>query len=251
MLKLRIIPTILFNNFKLIKGIGFDSWRTVGSIMQAVKIYNLREVDELIVLDISATNNKKKVDLDLINEIANETFMPLTVGGGIKSIEDVSNLLEAGADKVSINSSTFNNDSFIKEVSRTFGRQCIVCSVDYKIIDRKIVLFSNSGKIRQKIDFFDHIKKIEDLGAGEIILTSIELDGSMKGYDIETLSKASKNIEIPVIASGGAGKLDDFIDVAKKTDVSALAAASIYHFTNFTPRDVKIHLKSKNIPVRL
>jgi len=251
MLKLRIIPTILFNNFKLIKGIGFDSWRTVGSIMQAVKIYNLREVDELIVLDISATNNKKKVDLDLINEIANETFMPLTVGGGIKSIEDVSNLLEAGADKVSINSSTFNNDSFIKEVSRTFGRQCIVCSVDYKIIDKKIVLFSNSGKIRQKIDFFDHIKKIEDLGAGEIILTSIELDGSMKGYDIETLSKASKNIEIPVIASGGAGKLDDFIDVAKKTDVSALAAASIYHFTNITPRDVKLHLNSQNFPVRI
>ncbi len=117
MLKLRIIPTILFNNFKLVKGIGFDSWRTVGSIMQAVKIYNLREVDELIILDISATNNNKKVDLDLINEIANETFMPLTVGGGIKSVEDVSNLLEAGADKVSINSSTFNNDFFIINTS--------------------------------------------------------------------------------------------------------------------------------------
>ena len=251
MLKIRIIPTILFNNFKLVKGISFDSWRTVGSIMQAVKIYNLREVDELIVMDISATNNKSKVDLDLVNEIANETFMPLTVGGGIKSIEDVSNLLEAGADKVSINTSTFNNDFFVKEASKIFGRQCIVASVDYKIIDKEIVIFSNSGKVSQKVKFIDHIKKMEALGAGEIILTSINLDGTMKGYDIETLSKASANVEIPIIASGGAGKLKDFTDAVKNTDVSALAAASIYHFTNTTPRDVKIYLNSEKIPVRI
>ena len=137
MLKLRIIPTILFNNFKLVKGIGFDSWRTVGSIMQAVKIYNLREVDELIILDISATNNNKKVDLDLINEIANETFMPLTVGGGIKSVEDVSSLLEAGADKVSINSSTFNSASVIlillTDITPNDGRRMSPVGVTIKL----------------------------------------------------------------------------------------------------------------------
>lgn len=251
MLKFRIIPTILFNNLKLVKGVNFQSWRTVGSIMQAVKIYNLREVDELIILDISATNNKKKIDLDLIDEIANETFMPLTVGGGIKSIEDVSNLLEAGADKIAINSSSFNNDLFIKNLSKTFGKQCIVCSVDYRIIDKQIILFSNSGTIKKKIDLLDHVKKIEELGAGEIILTSIDLDGTMKGYDLETLSEVSNSVDIPVIASGGAGKLKDFSDVINNTNVSALAAASIFHFTNITPRDVKIYLDSENIPVRI
>jgi cyclase len=251
MLKIRIIPTILFNNFKLVKGINFESWRTVGSIMQAVKIYNLREVDELILLDIAATNNKKKVDLELINEIANETFMPLTVGGGIKSIEDVANLLETGADKVSINTSTFNNNDFVKKASRMFGSQCIVCSVDYKMIDGKLALYSNSGKNKQDINFFDHIKKMEDLGAGEIILTSIDLDGTMKGYDIDTLSKASNKVEIPLIASGGAGKLENFSELVKNSNVSALAAASIYHFTNITPRDVKLHLHSQNFPIRI
>ena len=251
MLKLRIIPTILFDNFKLVKGINFKSWRTVGSIMQAVRIYNLREVDELIILDISATNNKKKVDLELINEIANETFMPLTVGGGVKSINDISNLLEAGADKVSINTSSFEDELLIKEASKTFGNQCIISSIDYKILNKEINIFSHSGKIRQSINFFDHIKKIQDFGAGEIILTSIDCEGTMLGYDIDTLSKVSEIISIPLIASGGAGKLDHFYNVVNNTEVSALAAASIFHFTNLTPRDVKIFLKSKNIPIRI
>jgi cyclase len=251
MLKIRIIPTILFDNFKLIKGVHFESWRTVGSIMQAVKIYNLREVDELIVLDISATNNKKKIDLELINEIANETFMPLTVGGGVKSIKDVSNLLEAGADKVSINTASFENENLMKECSKTFGSQCIVGSIDYKMVNQDIIVYSNSGTIRQKVNFYDHVKKIEDSGVGELILTSIDHEGDMNGYDIETLYKVSSSSLIPVIASGGAGKLEDFSELIENSEVSALAAASIYHFTNFTPRDVKIHLKSKNIPVRL
>lgn len=251
MLKFRVIPTILYNDFKLVKGINFESWRTVGSIMQAVKIYNLRGVDELILLDISSTNHNKEIDLDLVNEVANECFMPLTVGGGIKSIQDISKLLNAGADKVSINTASFHDYSFIHEASKTFGSQCIVISIDYKVINKDIVIFSNSGQKQIKISFKDHLRKMEDLGAGEIILTSIDLDGTMKGYDIETLKLAADMIKIPIIASGGAGCVEDFLKVIKKTHVSALAAGSIYHFTNITPLDVKKFLEIKNIPVRI
>ena len=251
MLKKRIIPTLLFKNNKLVKGINFNSWRTVGSIMQAVRIYKMRKVDELILLDISATNLNKKIDLDLINEVANECFMPLTFGGGIKNLEDISNILKSGADKVCINTAATNNLKFIKNACRVFGSQAIIVSVDYKKNKNNLDIWSNSGQIKTNLIIEDYLKNLENIGVGEIILTSIDRDGTMTGYDIDTLKKINKFLNIPVIAAGGAGDFENMFDLLKTTNISALAAASIYHFTKKNPLDVKKYLKEKKIPVRL
>ena len=251
MLKKRIIPTLLFKNNKLVKGINFNSWRTVGSIMQAVRIYKMRKVDELILLDISATNLNKKIDLDLINEVANECFMPLTFGGGIKNLENISSILKSGADKVCINTAATNNLKFIKNACRVFGSQAIIVSVDYKKNKNNLDIWSNSGQIKTNLIFEDYLKDLENIGVGEIILTSIDRDGTMTGYDIDTLKKVNKFLNIPVIAAGGAGDFENMFDLLKTTNISALAAASIYHFTKKTPLDVKKYLKEKKIPVRL
>ena len=251
MLKKRIIPTLLFKNNKLVKGINFNSWRTVGSIMQAVRIYKMRKVDELILLDISATNLNKKIDLDLINEVANECFMPLTFGGGIKNLEDISNILKSGADKVCINTAATNDLKFIKDACRVFGSQAIIVSVDYKKNKNNLDIWSNSGQIKTNLIIEGYLKNLENIGVGEIILTSIDRDGTMTGYDIDTLKKINKFLNIPVIAAGGAGDFENMFDLLKTTNISALAAASIYHFTKKTPLDVKKYLKEKKIPVRL
>ena len=237
--KLRIIPTLLFKNLKLVKGIKFQSWRTVGSIMQAVRIYNIRQVDELIFLDVYATNNKNKVDLEMVNEIANECFMPLTFGGGINSIKDISNLLKAGADKVSINTAATENIKFITKACETFGGQSIVASVDYRKEGNKIIIYSKSGTHKTNLNFIDHLKKLEQAGVGELMLTSIDRDGTMEGYDKEILKLSTEVLKIPVIASGGAGEVDDMLETVNISKVSALAASSIYHFTKKTPLDVK------------
>ena len=250
MLKKRIIPTLLFKNNKLVKGINFNSWRTVGSIMQSVRIYKMRKVDELILLDISATNLNKKIDLDLINEVANECFMPLTFGGGVKTIEDISNILKSGADKVCINTASINNLKFIKEACKIFGSQAIVISVDYKKSEA-IEIWSNSGQVKSDLVFEDYLKDLESIGVGEIILTSIDKDGTMEGYDIDTIIKVNKFLNIPIIASGGAGNFENMLDLLNSTNVSALAASSIYHFTNKTPLDIKKFLFTKKVPVRL
>ncbi len=251
MLKKRIIPTLLFNNLKLVKGINFKSWRTAGSIMQAVRIYNIREVDELILLDIAATNSKKKVDLELVNEIANECFMPLTFGGGINSIKDISDLLKAGADKVCINTAACENYNFIFEACKTFGNQAIVASVDYKSGKNENIIFSKSGTNKTNLKFNSHLLELQKIGVGEIILTSIDKDGTMDGYDINTLKLATSLLKIPIIASGGAGSFENMLKTIEEANVSAIAAASIYHFTKNTPLDVKKYLNKKNIPVRL
>lgn len=251
MLKLRIIPTLLYKNLKLVKGINFNSWRTVGSIMQAIRVYNLRKVDEIILLNISATNEKKKIDLELVNEVANECFMPLTVGGGINTIEDISSLLKAGADKVCINTAAINNIKFIEDACKIFGSQCIVVSIDYKHQNNIIKIFSNSGTIKKEILLKDHLINLEKIGVGEIMLTSIDNDGTMDGYDIETLKFASNLINVPLIASGGAGNLENMLNLVKQTEVSALSASSIYHFTKKTPLDIKKFFIRNKIPVRI
>jgi len=251
MLKLRIIPTLLFNNLKLVKGKKFDSWRTVGEVVQAARLYNIRKVDELILLDVSATNNNYKIDLDLVDKVANECFMPLTFGGGISSINDISSLLKAGADKVSINTKAITNIDFIREACKTFGGQSIVISIDYKIIDGKIKIFSNSGKKETKIDIFEYLKKLEDLNVGDIIFTSIEKDGTMSGYDVENIKKISNFTNIPLIASGGAGNFENILKLKKTTKISGIAAGSIFHFTEKTPLDVKKYLKNNGVNIRL
>ena len=250
MLKIRIIPSLLYDGSNLVKGKQFNSWRTIGSVFQNIKLYSLRGVDEIIFLDIMAYKNKK-IDFNLIDDFADECFMPLTVGGGIKSIEDIEETLRRGADKVSINSAAFENYQLIEDAVRYFGSQCIILSIDYKKDkngNKKI--FLNAEKKLTKIDLFEYMEKVEKNKPGEILLTSVDHDGMMGGYDIETIKKINKSSNIPIIASGGAGSEEDIYKVIKETNVQAVAASSIFHFTEITPLNVKKYLSSKGLEMR-
>jgi cyclase len=250
MLKIRIIPSLLFNGSNLVKGKNFNNWRTIGSVFQNVKLFSLRNVDELIFLDIQAYKNKK-IDFDLIDDFADECFMPLTVGGGVKNILDIQELLRRGADKVSINSAGFYNKNLIYEAVNYFGSQCIVLSIDYKLDDKgNKRVYLNSEKKLTNIDLFEYIDKIHHLKPGEILLTSVDHDGTMQGYDIETIKKVNNFSNISVIASGGAGSVEDIYNVIKETNVKAIAASSIFHFTEITPLNIKDYLSSKGVSVR-
>lgn len=249
MLKTRVIPTLLWKNVGLVKGVAFNSWRRIGSIIPAVKVYNMRQVDEMIVLDISATTENRRPDLQMVAEISTECFCPLTIGGGIKNIENIENLLRAGADKVAINSSLYDNPELVKEAARRFGSQCIVISVDVKKNSR-YCCYSHSGRVKRNIDVNLWLKQMECFGAGEILITSIDRDGTMKGYDLDLIRETSSNISVPVIASGGAGNYDHLYQAIKIGKASAVAAASMYHFTEQTPLEAKKYLASKGIPVR-
>lgn len=251
MLKIRVIPTLLFKSVGLVKGIGFNSWRRVDTVLPAIKVYNMREVDELILLDIVATDENREPDYEAIREFSQECFVPFTVGGGIKTIEHIKQLLRAGADKVSINSSSFVNLDLIKEGAKMFGSQCIVASIDAKIgDDGKYYCYSYAGKVNTGLEVGEWAKRLEDSGAGEILVTSIELDGTMSGYDLELTKIITDTVRIPVIASGGAGNYKHMEEAIKYAGASAVAAASIYHFTEQTPKEAKMYLASKGIPVR-
>jgi len=250
--KIRVMPTLLFKDFGLVKGVGFDSWRRVGSAMQAVKVYNLREVDELMFLDISATREGRSPDFETVDEIADECFMPLTVGGGIRTVDDVERLLEVGADKVAINTAAVVNPDLIRLASQKFGSQCIVVSIDArKLTNGRYEAFTHSGTQATGSDPIKLAKEVEALGAGEILVTSIDRDGTMSGYDIELTRKVSDAVSIPVIASGGAGNYEHMISVLSESRSSAVAAASIFHFTHQTPLEIKESLLRSGINVRL
>lgn len=252
MLKIRIMPTLLYKNPTLVKGIGFNSWRRVGSVMQAVKVYNMREVDELIFLDITATKENRRPDFALIDDIADECFMPLTVGGGVRTVEDFGDLLRVGADKVAINSAAIEDPDLIKRAADKFGSQCVVVSIDYKKnIDNKLEVYTYSGTKPTGINPIDFAKRAENLGAGELLITSIDRDGTMTGYDIETIKMISDNIEIPIIASGGAGNYNDIYKVINEAKVQAVAAASIFHFTEQTPKEAREYLRKRYVLVRV
>ncbi|MBN1824459.1 MAG: imidazole glycerol phosphate synthase subunit HisF [Endomicrobiales bacterium] len=252
MSKVRIIPTLLYKESTLVKGVSFDSWRRVGSLMQAIKVYNMREVDELVFLDIKATEEGRKPDFRLVDDFADECFMPLSVGGGIRDIEDVRLLLEVGADKVVVNTAAVENPGIVKQIANKFGSQCVVVSIDYKYKtggEAKVVV--QSGKKGTDIDPVEHARSAEKLGAGEIMLTSVDLDGTMKGYDIQMTRKVSDAVSIPVIASGGAGNYEHMEKAVKDGGASAIAAASIFHFTEQTPLEAKQYLRKKGISVRV
>ncbi len=249
MLKKRIITTMLWNGTTLVKGQNFDNSRRAGSPITTIKIYNSRDVDEIIFFDIVKNSINSKFDLDFIKQIANECNVPITIGGGVKKIYEITDLLFCGADKVSINSENFNNLNLIKEAAKKFGSQTIVVGIDYKSVDGKILCFSKSGSTIENKDPISWAIRCADEGAGEIILTSIEKDGLMNGYDYETLDKISSKVKIPVIVSGGAGNYDHMLK-AFNSGASAVAAASIYHFTEKTPSEAKKFLIKNNIPVR-
>jgi cyclase len=248
-LKKRLIPSLLYRENVLVKGKKFISKRKIGSIIESVKVYNLREVDELILLDVDKKDSEP--DLNIISEAASECFVPLVVGGGIRNLNMIYDILRSGADKVCINSHVVKNPSFVKEASKEFGSQCIVVSVDYLSHNKKNLIYIDSGKTRTNLDVLPFLKMAEDLGAGEFLLNSINKDGMMNGYDYEFIRKVKKNIKIPLIPSGGAGNADDILKLFSYCKVDAASASSIFHFTQITPKDVKIYLKKNKINVRI
>ncbi len=246
------MPTLLFKDVGLVKGVRFDSWRRIGTVMQSVKVYNMREVDELVFLDISATKEGRRPDFDTIDDIADECFMPLTVGGGIRTIDDIKQLLKVGADKVAINTAAIETPELILSASKKFGSQCIVVSIDVKKQSNgQYEVFTHSGTKSTGKSPIEIAKRVEDLGAGEILLTSIDRDGTMLGYEIELTRQVSEAVSIPVIASGGAGHYQHMLEVLKEGKASAVAAASIFHFTQQTPLEAKNFLAQNGIPTRI
>ena len=251
MLKARVIPTILWKDIGIVKGVGFNSWRRVGSLLPAIKVYNTRQVDELIIVDITATEQNREPDYDVIDEIADECFVPLTVGGGVKHIDHIKKLLRAGADKVAINSGCFSNPEIVSRGADLFGSQCIVVSIDvFKHADDRYECYKNSGKVPTGKDPVAWAKEMELRGAGELLITSIPNDGAMAGYDIALIKSITEVVSIPVIASGGARDYDDMYSALQLGGASAVAAASIFHFTERTPLEAKHFLSGKGILVR-
>jgi len=250
MLKVRVIPTLLWKNFGLVKGVGFNSWRRIGSVLPAVKVFNTRQVDELMVLDINATEEGRDPDFEMVAEIAHECFVPLTIGGGISNIGQIKTLLQLGADKVSINSAAFQNPALITEAANKFGAQCIVAGIDaVQSEDGRYYCYSHAGKQSTQMEAVGWARKMEETGAGEILLTDVKLDGTMQGYNQPLIKEVAAAVSIPVIASGGAGKLEDFSE-AIENGASALAVASLFQFTEMTPLEIKKYLFKNNIPVR-
>ena len=252
MLKTRIIPTLLWKNFGLVKGVGFDSWRRVGPILPAIKVYNQREVDELIVVNIEACKNKNPFDLESVQDFSEECFIPLTVGGGIKDIDQVQELLRIGADKVCINSANYTNPSLITAIAKKHGTQSVVASIDAKRVENSNgwVCCSHAGQVITNKEPGTWAKELEDRGAGEILITSIDQDGTLSGYDLALIEAIVTSVKIPVIASGGAGTYQHLIDAVSRAGANAVAAASMFHFTEQTPAGAKFELNKAGIRVR-
>ena len=252
MLKNRIIPCLDVKNGRVVKGINFVELKDAGDPVEQAKIYSDGGADEICFLDITASNENRDTILDVVKKTSQECFVPLTVGGGVRNIEDISNLLKSGADKVSINTSAVTNKKNITESAESFGSQCIVIAIDAKKkSEKRWEVFTHGGRNSTGLDVLNYAKEVEELGAGEILLTSMDRDGTKKGYDLELTELVSNSVNIPVIASGGVGKLDHLYDGLKKGKASAVLAASIFHFGEFSINDAKKYLESKGIPVRI
>lgn len=248
MLKVRIIPILTFNGFALVKTKQFTNPRMVGNPVQAARVYNSRAVDELAFIDIFASKQNRKNNLKIVQDVIKECFMPVAIGGGITSIEDITDLLKIGADKVIIKTASLINNSFIKEASEFFGAQCITIAVDVYRHNDQFKVLNTAGK---DITMQDFISEMQETGAGEIILNSVDKDGTMTGFDIALIQEAEKITKVPMICVGGGGNLDHYIDLFQQTNCEAVGSASIFHFTQFTPLDIKNSLKKINKPVRL
>jgi len=250
MLKKRIIPCLDIKNGTTVKGINFEGLRNAGNPIELAKRYEEEGADELVFLDITATIEERKTFVELVKEIANEISIPFTVGGGISTIEDVRKLLEAGADKISINSSAVKNPQLISDLAKEFGSQCIVVAIDTRFVNESDWVHIKGGREITRLKTLDWTKKAEKLGAGEILLTSMDGDGTKNGFDLRITKLISENINIPVIASGGAGNIEDFEEVFNKTKATGALAASIFHFQEVKIHDLKNELKSKKIAIR-
>ncbi len=250
MLKVRIIPCLDVKNGRVVKGINFVNLVDAGDPVEAAQAYDVAGADELCFLDITASHEKRPILLDVVKKTAEKCFMPLTVGGGVKEINDIKILLESGADKVSINTSAILNPNLIKQGSEAFGSQCIVVAIDAKKTKAGWEIFTHGGREATGMNPIEFSEKAAELGAGEILLTSMDRDGTKKGYDIDLLKEITKNLNIPVIASGGVGNIQHINDGIKLGGASAVLAASIFHFGEITIKEVKDELAKNGIDVR-
>lgn len=250
MLAKRIIPCLDIKNGETVKGVNFLDLKEVGNPVEMAIKYSEQGADELVFLDISATDERRKTLIPLVKEIAKNINIPFTVGGGINALENVEELLKNGADKITINSASLSNPKLISEVAKRFGSQCMVVAIDTKFVGNQHKIFSNGGKIETEKELFSWAKEVENLGAGEILLTSMNTDGTKAGFAIEITKTLSELINIPVIASGGAGTMQHFEDVFTETKATGALAASIFHFNEIGIPELKNYLKSKNLPIR-
>jgi len=248
MLKVRVIPILTFNGFALVKTKNFLNPRMVGNPVQAARVYNSRGVDELIFLDIFATKQNRKINLKVVGDVIKECYMPVGIGGGVKSIEDVNDLLRIGADKVVVKNAVFQNPNFIKQATNYFGSQCISVSVDAIRIDGQYKILNDLNK---DINLESFISIIQDLGVGEIILNAVDRDGMMNGFQIDLINQTSKFTKLPIVCVGGGGDLSHYQELFDKTDCEAVGSSSIFHFTQYTPLDIKNTIKNVGKPVRL
>lgn len=251
MLTKRIIPCLDIKNGRTVKGVNFVDLRDAGDPVELADIYSKNGADELVFLDISATEERRKTLANLVLRVAEKVNIPFTVGGGIGSVEDVDILLQNGADKVSINSSAVKNPDLINELAAKFGSQCITVAIDAKQIDGQWIVHLVGGKVPTELDLFEWAKEVEQRGAGEILFTSMDNDGTKDGFANTALAKLSTELTIPIIASGGAGTIQHFVDTFKDGKADAALAASVFHFKEIEIKDLKEELKNNQIPVRL
>jgi len=251
MLKNRIIPCLDVKNGRVVKGINFVGLKDAGDPVEQARIYSDNGADEICFLDITASNENRDTIYEVVKETSKRCFVPLTVGGGVRSVDDINKLLNCGADKVSINTAAVQNPSVVIDSSKKFGSQCIVVAIDAKKNNESWEIFTHGGRNSTGIDAIDFAILMEKNGAGELLVTSMDRDGTQKGYDIDLMSAISSSVNIPVIASGGVGNLDHLVEGIKTGKANAVLAASIFHYGKYSIKEAKEYLDSKGIPVRI
>ena len=251
MLKNRIIPCLDVKNGRVVKGINFVDLKDAGDPVEQAKIYSDGGADEICFLDITASNENRDTIYDVVEKTSKKCFVPLTVGGGVRSIDDINKLLNCGADKVSINTAAVQNPEVVADSSKKFGSQCIVVAIDAKKNEDRWEVFTHGGRNNSGIDAIEFAKKMEESGAGELLVTSMDRDGTQLGYDIDLMFNISSKVNIPIIASGGVGNLNHFIDGIKLGNANAVLAASIFHYGKYSIKEAKNYLDKKGLPVRL
>ena len=251
MITKRIIPCLDVRNGRVVKGVNFEGIKDVASPVELAHFYNESGADELVFYDITASFENRSLFTDALRQVASEIFIPLTVGGGINTLEDLDRVLKCGADKVSVNSGAINNPDIIEKAAKKYGDQCVVLSMDIKRVDGSFHIFSKGGRIDTGIDALEWAKRGENSGAGELVVNSIDTDGVKQGFDLEMLQKISDLVSIPVIASGGAGKKEDFLELFRADCADAGLAASIFHFKEVDIRELKRYLNNNNIEMRI